>query len=239
MDFLAKKNSHEKDKYITMDNYHKYIISCDPISYKSVTTFVNSFFPKFDKNKIVGMMLKKKYNENDKYYNKTKEDIFKMWDDAAQLGTNLHMSIEKYFNNCPVDDNSLEYTYFLNFVKDYEILPFRTEWRIWDEDSKIAGSLDFLCTVKGEFILCDWKRVTDLDEENKYRKFAQIGEEILPDTKHMHYTLQLNVYAHILRKKYGINIDKLLLIILHPDNNNYVLYPLPCKKELISYVLNN
>lgn len=42
----------------------------------------------------------------------------------------------------------------------------------------------------------------------------------LPDCNFWHYSLQLNVYRKILREKYDINITKLCLVVLHPNNSS-------------------
>lgn len=239
MDYLEKLNGCDRDKLITMDKYHKYHISCDVCSkYKSVTTIVNDIFPKFDSDEICKKILSKTYLPGHKYYNKTKLDILTMWEESAKLGTDLHLDIEKYFNNVSVCNNSKEYKFFLNFLNDYNFTPYRTEWKIWNEDRKIAGSIDFVCKMKNdEYVLCDWKRVADLDKDNSWNKFTEYKNIILEDTKYNHYTLQLNLYAYILREKYNINITKLLLVVLHPDNENYVLYPLEINQSLIEKLI--
>ena len=60
-----------------------------------------------------------------------------------------------------VEDDSIEYEFFQNFVKDHPHLEaYRTEWCVYDEDLKIAGSIDmvFKDTRNGEFYIYDWKR---------------------------------------------------------------------------------
>jgi hypothetical protein len=45
--------------------------------------------------------------------------------------------------------------------------------------------------------------------------------EHLPDTNYWHYTLQLNIYATILEKKYGMHVSELALVILHPNQSSF------------------
>jgi hypothetical protein len=43
----------------------------------------------------------------------------------------------------------------------------------------------------------------------------------LHDTNYWHYSLQLNVYRWFLETYYGLKINDMYLIVLHPDNKNY------------------
>ena len=43
----------------------------------------------------------------------------------------------------------------------------------------------------------------------------------LPDCNYWHYTLQLNVYRWFLENLYGLHIEEMYLLVLHPDNKNY------------------
>ena len=43
----------------------------------------------------------------------------------------------------------------------------------------------------------------------------------LPDCNYWHYTLQLNVYRWFLENLYGLQIEEMYLLVLHPDNKNY------------------
>ena len=68
----------------------------------------------------------------------------------------------------------------------------------------------------------DWKRVKEILPNDKWGKWLtnQIVSH-LPDTNYWHYALQLNVYKAILIEKYGMNIGRLYLVSLHPDNTSY------------------
>ena len=50
--------------------------------------------------------------------------------------------------------------HFMNFIADHPHLkPYRTEWMIFDEDVKIAGSIDFVSeNDDGTLTIYDWKR---------------------------------------------------------------------------------
>lgn len=114
-----------------------------------------------------------------------------------------------------------------NMFKGYQekigskMIPFRTEWLVFNEDIKVAGSIDMLYMKKdGTYAIYDWKRAKDIKMENKYQ--AGLGPlSHLPDSNYWIYSMQLNVYRMILKLKYGMEINELALVILHPINDNW------------------
>jgi ATP-dependent exoDNAse (exonuclease V) beta subunit len=125
-------------------------------------------------------------------------------------------------------NQSIEWQYFINFVKDFPHLkPYRTEWIVYNEDIKLSGSIDMVYeNPDGTLSIYDWKRAKEITKINKYNKYA-ITKEIceMPDTNYWHYSLQLNTYKAILEGKYNKKIKDMYLVRLHPDaeENNYEL----------------
>lgn len=116
-----------------------------------------------------------------------------------------------------------EWNYFLKFVEDHKKMkPYRTEWMIFHEDVKLAGSIDMVYENEdGALEIYDWKRSKDITKINTWNKFAtnKIINN-LPDSNFWHYALQLNTYRKILQDKYGKKVVKLCLVRLHPDNED-------------------
>ncbi len=197
----------------------------------------------------------------------TKEEIIKRWHDngvkQSTAGTKLHNDIE-YFMNLPVpyegplrhhhllayynenkqviDNDSVEWHFFLQFVESYPNLrPYRTEWMIWDEDLKLAGSIDMIYENDDNETLSiyDWKRAKSIvkEKENPLFNTYAITECInhLVDTNFWHYSLQLNTYKAMLERKYDKKITDLVLVRLHPDNpeNTFELIPVADLQEEI------
>jgi ATP-dependent exoDNAse (exonuclease V) beta subunit len=131
-----------------------------------------------------------------------------------------------------IDVMPIEWGYFLNFVRDNPtLIPYRTEWTIYDEDIKIAGSIDMVYeNPDGTLSIYDWKRAKNITRINNFNKFA-ISQAIchLPDSNFWHYALQLNTYKVILEQKYEKKVKDLYLVRLHPDaeEKNYELIKLP------------
>ena len=130
------------------------------------------------------------------------------------------------------ENTTLEWQYFMNYVKDtLDLKPYRTEWMIYHEDLKLAGSIDMIYeNPDGTLSIYDWKRAKDITRVNTFGKYA-VTECIshMPDTNFWHYALQLNTYKAILEDKYDKKITDLYLVRLHPDaeEKNYELIKLP------------
>ena len=259
---LANINSHERDRLIKFySSGHRYEMTGDTRSqYTSVTTWVHTHFPKFNADEIIQKMFNgKNWNPQNKYWGMTADEIKNSWkksgQDSCTSGTNLHERIEYFMNNSSAEENYClgnliaqsqieteqqpEWEYFLKFAQDYQQLrPYRTEWMIFDEDLKIAGSIDMVFQNEdGTLSIYDWKRCKEISKDNNWNKFATnpiISH--LPDTNYWHYSLQLNTYKAILERKYGQQIKELFLVRLHPDNPDmtYELIEVPILTDEIA-----
>ena len=226
--YLAKTYPHPRDAHITFDEGpHIYTIDGDS-SFTSVTTWNHSHFEAFDADKIITGMMNSSRWTSSKYYGMTREEIKQAWDknrdEAASAGTKMHYDIECYYNQCPRENDSIEYGYFKAFLRDYgHLVPYRTEWMVYHKELKLAGSIDMVYRNEkdGTLLIYDWKRCRDIKKVNPWGKFATTAcIEHLPDTNYWHYCLQLNVYKAILEEKYGVFVSELYLVCMHPDNKN-------------------
>ena len=226
--YLANKNKHERDDHITFDEGpHIYTIDGDS-DFMSVTTWNHSHFSHFDADEIITKMERKDYfnNPNHKYYKKTREEIKELWKQngikASEAGTKMHYDIECYYNNCPNENDSIEYKYFLEFKETVKHLtPYRTEWMIWDKELKFAGSIDMIFENKdGSLEIYDWKRSKGIVKTNAFQNAKTECISHLPDSNYWHYCLQLNTYKALLEKNYGKKVNGMYLVCLHPNNLN-------------------
>lgn len=230
LDYLAKLNAHPRDARIQFEeSTHIYTVDGDS-NYMSVTTWNHHHFPKFDSKKIISQIVNSRKHKTDpeyKYYMMTAEQIEAMWnanrDGASSSGTNMHYDIECYYNQVEVTNDSIEYAYFRKFLEENpHLLPYRTEWMIYHEDLKIAGSVDMVYrNPDGTLLIYDWKRCKEIVKTNAYGSTATTEcVRHLPDTNFWHYALQLNTYKTIIEEKYGAKVVGLCLVCLHPDNAN-------------------
>jgi ATP-dependent exoDNAse (exonuclease V) beta subunit len=168
---------------------------------------------------------------------------------VSGAGTNLHFDIECFMNQELVDENdrpisytheellqvyeeemeqglpppnfSEEWGFFIQYVRAFPNLkPYRTEWMIYDEDLKLAGSIDMVYeNPDGSLSIYDWKRAKEITKDNGFRETATTDcIQHLPNSNFWHYSLQLNTYKAILERKYGKRVKDLYLVRLHPNN---------------------
>ena len=256
--YLAEKNPHPRDSKITFEEGpHIYTIEGhEETKFTSVTTWVHSYFKKFDAKKVIeGMMRNKRKWEdpiaNAKYYGKTAEEIDEMWKiagaEASAKGTAMHYEIECFYNTppdtdpTPVQSSSTEIEYFLKFNQEFAatLKPYRTEWMVFHEEAEIAGSIDMVyenvapatkSAPSTTYSIYDWKRCKEITKTSSFGEFATNPIiEHFPDTNFWHYALQLNIYRYILTAKYNKTITDLYLIVLHPEakNKSYQRIKLP------------
>ena len=112
---------------------------------------------------------------------------------------------------------------FKRFYEDYKHLrPYRTEWMVYYEEYKLAGSIDMVFeNGDGTLQIYDWKRSKEISKHSPWNKYAKTScIDYIPDTNYWHYALQLNTYKRILEDKYEKKVTAMYLVVLHPDNKN-------------------
>jgi hypothetical protein len=229
---LALKNPHSRDQDITFqEDGHIYTIRGDKY-YKSCTTWVKSFFEKFNADAIVDKMMESPNWPTSKYFGKTKEEIKTEWSEngkrASAFGTAMHKHIEEFYNGAELPKSEdVEIMYFAEFFLDHiDLVPFRTEMMIYDEDLRICGSVDMLfLNDDGTLSIYDWKFSKEI-QTHSYGKKALPPIQHLNDCNTVHYSLQLNVYREILERKYGYVVREMQLIFMHRDlGKTYIKVP--------------
>lgn len=215
---------------------HKYFHPNDKTGnaeYISVTTLIERFF-QFD-------ILRYIQREAEKV-NRDEEELFREFqalrDEAALLGTELHLQIENYYTKKPFDDSLQEFKYFLAFEKE-KIIPKKlifaeAEKKVFYSKFNVAGTVDCLFKSADEkYVMVDWKRSKKLIVQgtNKPDKRGfQIEIEGLTDLtncSYYRYCIQQNMYKYILEKEYNIVISDMILAILHEKYPNYHTIKLP------------
>jgi hypothetical protein len=237
-------NTHPRDDRIQfVEDTHTYFIDGSSDGVISTTTLIHSFFPHFNADEVLKKM--KPSVKAERYPGLTDAQIREMWSkngkEASRLGTEMHAQIEEFYNHlidtnnekiAKNDDDKIntpptEFRHFLRFhaeiVEKRGYRPYRTEWSIFDDTILLAGQLDMIYERPDHtFALYDWKRVKELKTENRWEKgmgpFANLDH-----CNYTHYSLQLNVYKRILETFYAITISEMCLVILHPENDTYII----------------
>ena len=244
MDLLSSKNHYERDERIQFsDSDHTYLIDKKNKAV-SVTELIGRYFPKFDKEFWA--------NKESIKTGKPKNEILKKWDElgrkARDLGTELPEQIENFYNSKEYI-RSKELDKFFKFHKNHiqdKYKPHRTEWRIFDEDKNLAGTVDMVYEKEnGELFIFDWKRskkIINSDgsiEKNNPFENGLNGLSHLPSSDYVKYCLQQNIYKNILESKYDKKVSSMNLLILHPHLDNYHIIQVESFKNETKYLLDS
>ncbi|MDO4770609.1 hypothetical protein [Porphyromonas sp.] len=258
-------NAHARDKELFFhEDTHTYIFNGEQLT--SVSNVIKAFFPEFDSEAAARRKAQR--------LGISPELLLEQWDAkgaiAREVGTFMHDQIERTFLGLPTSDVydfvyegkevrqqtrvsiAPEMAYFSSLCK-HPLLHahsiYRTEWRIYDEDHGVAGTMDCLLrSPHGRFVMIDWKRSEKIGYEYcgnfipiTSTPFSCKGLGPLShkyDTSFVRYTLQQNLYSYILRRHYGIHVSEMYLAILCKGYNTYHLVPVPTQDAEIEGILS-
>jgi len=165
-------------------------------------------------------------------------EIQDLWTLANRLGTDLHGKIERYMNGVPVAirDGDVNVQELAQVIKWWErkkregYVAHWTEKIIFDEDVDLAGSVDFVMreVATGHLVIVDWKRCLTTSSSGFDSAFNGkcLGAPLSDTeaTKLNKWSLQVNVYARILEKHYGVTIKGMAMVVAHPENDDVEEY---------------
>jgi ATP-dependent exoDNAse (exonuclease V) beta subunit len=234
---------HERDGDIEFDEpLHKYTI-LGATDFTSVTTFIGKLFEHFDADAVIAKMMNGKNWPKSKYFGMSADAIKKQWADAGTVaaaeGTKMHADIENYYKCEPFENGSLEFKQFLQFATEFGLRPYRSEWRVYNEEIKIVGTIDMVFEhPDGTVSIYDWKRSKKLERYDSWGKRAKHPAlKHIPDTNYWHYALQLNLYQYILETKYKLRVIDRVLICCHPERSEFEAAPVPNLQHEIQVLL--
>ena len=233
----------EKATLIPQDRIEKidecYVVDGNSgVKYTRVSTLISSIFEPFNAGKIIPNIVK---NPNSVYYGRDPKEIEEEWNLNGQisrdLGTRIHEVIESEINGLPIYIQDVEKDYQLYEQFRDEILPsqytgytkVQSEAIIHDDDDLIAGTIDALYynSERNVYMIVDWKRskidykyYTSTYRYKKYSKHELLKH--LDDAKFTKYSLQVNSYAWILQNRYDMEVEHMLIVNVHPDNDEIV-----------------
>lgn len=230
---------------------HKYFHKNDKsgnAEFISVTTLIERFF-QFDILRYIQRESEKLGMDEKEFFLKFQADR----DEAAQLGTDLHKSIEIYLTQNLYDENSkdnLEFNYFIKFIKDKiepkKLIFVEAEKKIFYNLFNIAGTVDCLFKNKDEtYVMVDWKRSKKLIVEGTNQpdkrgfQIEIIGLSNLTNSSYYRYCIQQNIYKIILEKEYNINIGEMVLVVLHEKYPSFHTIKLPEMKQESEIIINS
>lgn len=233
-----QRNKHPFDSTISFRvSDHLYIVN--GVCLESVTAFVSNCFPKFNaelhaKQKAGALGI-------------SVQEVIEKWEqkgkESRDLGTAMHKKIENYYQG--IDSaNDDTFNLFRIFANNIKLVPYRTEWAVYDWEYKLAGTIDFVDCQNGQYTIYDWKRSDKIIangmpiKTNKYGEKGNYPLEHIDNSPYYHYALQLSLYKFILERNYGIKVDKLRLGIFHPTYNKPYLLEVPYLESEINSIFN-
>lgn len=234
-------NRHPRDSRIVFEPLsHRYIID-GTLECESVTTVVGNCFAKFDAD----------YWAQRKATPECPAEKWKaIWEEKGRIardeGTVLHARIERHYLGYEPEPAALTdpaFVQFMRFAEHNELKPFRTEWPVFMESCRIAGTLDFLAYDGKKFEIYDWKRSTKVVDAagrpitDCYGRYGCAPVASVPDTTFHHYALQQSLYRHILETEYGISVAACRLGVFHPKMADFHVVEVPYLAEEVKALL--
>lgn len=224
-------------------NCYNFIESCHSYYYYdkkvkwSVTQFIQNFYSKFDSETISANYAKK--------HGLKQEDVLAEWkrkgDISSSSGTIIHSFMENAKRGKTFD---IDYSIAdkLNIRKEVEervnillpqakafhedtlnkLFPIQLEYTVGIEDY-IAGNIDMLCWNEKaqEFQIWDYKNVKQINVKSSFwDKYCFYPFDQFRDTNYTHYSIQLNIYKHILQRELNIPIGNCYLVQFDYVNPN-------------------
>lgn len=232
---LDSKLISSRDSRISMRKYPRgYKIDDGSKKYDSVTTLLSKIVF-FDQDKQIEKMKSSQSFSTGKYANKTNEEIKKEWavlgTEGMRKGTLLHEKIETFLKGGTVILDH-EFDKFVEWYDKSGLKPFRIEWMIFHEESRIAGCVD--CVMKDEngfYHIFDWKRCkkywTGPSEHCEDVIFSE-----LPNTDSTKHHLQTNMYKYILETKYSMKIKSMNIVRIYPEEPIEIISSPDYQKEV-------
>lgn len=207
------------DPDISLDeNNHVYIHARYPaLTFTSCTQFVGSFFEPFNSQ----LTAEKLTSSHPKYKGQSPQELVEQWQSLAAFGSLVHAEIDQYLKNetNPGEEMSRIGVDWLK-QNNWEGATLFSEVILYSTELKLAGTVDLVArnSRTGRVTLYDWKTSQRIDKTPFQGKRGIRGAALLlPDCNYVHYSLQLSLYAYLLEKYYGVDVDA--IYILHLDKN--------------------
>ena len=217
------------------DHSYVTILNGKTINYTSVTSIVGKYFPPFDPTGAITERCAKKEGIS---VEEMKERWAAKGRESCRLGTRMHevcedIELGRELRN--IAENPIEQKRFDNAIamakKFRERLDLLgVEKLVFSPELRLAGTIDLFARSRktGDYVIIDHKSNSEISDDNRYKKFALDPISNVPDTSVGHYSLQLNLYAFILKyEKYVPQDAKFKFYLNHVTPDFAKLIELP------------
>lgn len=235
------------------DEPHKYFL--DNREFISVTTLIHQYQEEFNEDYWS--------NYKGEQFHISQREILRAWKFINNKGTikgsAIHDYAENLFQNKKFEypkDMILKEFGFDPVINEYNItkkhvdsfyndvrgklIPIRTEYVVYDKESMIAGMLDILFyNVKmKEFQIWDWKTNKDFTFNVPERHLIR-DLFMLEDCDMELYSLQMQMYKHIIEKNIPIKLGKSYIVWFSHNNDNYQIIETKDRSYYINLIVQN
>lgn len=235
----------QKEIFLNEETHTYFLRENQSIKFISATTLLKQYFSSFeDKLYLIeynlmlkwnlkditrkseqGLAMLAEINQNKPFYleefrREKMPAIREEWDKKRQFGIEMHKKIELFYTkNEDPGDLPVDFYVFNRKLKRDGFEPFQFEYRIYDMDSKVAGTVDALFRNKktGKIKIIDWKFISSMTFNSKNK--AKPPCDNVSDTKFGLYSMQLSLYKYILEKNYGFEIEDAIIIQFSTKQN--------------------
>lgn len=206
--------------------------------FRPVTSLKKKYIPEFNKDFISEIVAVKQ--------GKTQREVLDEWEFKGMWGrtrgTAIHKFIENDLNGIDEDvildqfvmslepEKLEQYLQELEKMKEYyfrfkednpKLIPIVSEKIVADKDHLVAGTIDqiFYNEETGKIEIWDWK-----SDGSFYKDYGKKLKAPFNDTKALkinEYSIQLSIYKYIIEKYADLEIDKLKICLLAPENDTY------------------
>lgn len=228
VEWLHVRNAHARDERLAFDGPSHTYVADGVVACRSVTSVVGGAFPAFEPQAALATMKRgaRWRAGTHPMYGKDDAAIVAEWNakgtEAAAAGTAMHLLIERLLNVPALDASTAEFPEVASGFPAFQANAhaqgwkiFRTEWPLFDKRARLAGTVDAVfVNAAGQAWICDWKRTPAIPFDSPYQT-ALPPLAHLPDCKGVRYSLQLNLYRHMLETQYDMAVAKMTIVAFH------------------------
>ena len=136
----------------------------------------------------------------------------KRGEDARNRGTLFHKSAEEHIKG------GQENAQVKEFIERKQLKPVASEFVVFAPELGVAGTIDALFEDSdGKLVLLDWKTSKDIDDRTHGKKGIGVAESY-DDSKVHRYSLQLALYAALLKRCCGVNVGRRIIAGVQHDH---------------------
>lgn len=225
-------NQHRNDSRITFDtcsdNY-----SFEGETLDNIKFVINTLFPEFDRAKYIETQQRETHIDFNTILRQWKEKSKK----TQEQEHSLHSSVDYWFRTGYQNEESC-FKLFKEFADAKAIFPYRTNWHIYDTNTRLAGTIDlatqnedgsliiYLLTTKSNIVR---NGITIKFNDNGVTAKSPISN--VSDTLYSRMALELNMLKHILETYYGFIISEMRLGVFNDSNSKPYILRIPEMKS--------